>query len=53
MHDPLGHYNTPIPGSRRSGASLVRWGRGGKTAGNEFVTAEALAILKAAGRLQV
>jgi hypothetical protein len=60
----LKHYNpcspakgAPKPGtagsliSSRTGGCLVRWGRGGKTAGNEFVTAEALTILKAAGRL--
>jgi hypothetical protein len=46
------HYDpySPIPGSRKSGASLVRWGRGGKNTPNEFVTAEALGVLHAAGR---
>jgi hypothetical protein len=40
-----------MAGSPKSGSSLVRWGRGGKTTPNEFVTAEALGILHAAGRV--
>ena len=40
------------PESRhRSGQTLVGWGPTGKTRSNEFVTAEALSVLKAARRL--
>lgn len=38
-------------GHRSSGFSLVGWGPTGKTRMNEFVTVDALAVLKAAGRL--
>jgi hypothetical protein len=40
------------PGWRKSGSSLVDWGVTGKTKSNEFVTADALYVLKASGRLK-
>lgn len=40
------------PGRRKSGSSLVDWGITGKTKSNEFVTADALYVLKASGRMK-
>lgn len=49
-------YYQPIdkskPGRRKSGSSLVDWGTTGKKKCNEFVTADALYVLKASGRMK-
>ena len=37
---------------RVSNSDLVSWGPGGKTKMNEWITADALVVLKAAGRLK-
>ncbi|MBN2207704.1 MAG: hypothetical protein JW759_00170 [Candidatus Coatesbacteria bacterium] len=46
------YYETATP-AKPSGRELVDWGGVSKTRSNEFVTADALFILRAAGRLQL
>jgi hypothetical protein len=45
------HIEKSKPGRRKTGSSLIGWGVTGKTKSNEFVTADALYVLKASGRL--
>lgn len=44
-------YYQVTTNTKRSGRSLVNWGKTGKTRMNEFVTVDALYVLKEAGRL--